>query len=317
MREKFYALIPNVLFFVGVISLFFSGLNFEKAIVLESHAFSKFLKDLEERDFFFALAEILKTIFYEAIIPLLPFLFLTTLGFSLILLLKKEIDFNTFMFIQAIFFSLAIFLKPSLLLIFIYLGIIITSFSMRKLEEKINFSSGFSLSQNSMKWLSIFVSIGFFLSLQLNLNNYYNLIYKSNMDFIKNMVPDVENLIKYQRIEASRFINETTEGIKNGLSNAYSKLDQNQRETCGFVYTSLVKAIDDYKIEANKKLYEKTESEEKRIEEYVEQIVPFDQLIKITPLLLSLLLFTLLEIIRPFLSLIFGLIFFLIEKAKT
>ncbi len=317
MKEKVYALIPNLLFFLAVLSLFFSGLSFEKAIVLESQAFSKFLKDLREREFFYAFGEILKTVFLEAVIPLLPFLFLTILGFSLILLLKREIDFPALMLIQAMFFALALFINLSLISIFIYLGIITTSFSIKKLEDKINFSSGSSLSQSSMKWLSIFISVGFFLNLQLNLNSYYNLIYKSNMDFIKSMIPDVESLIKAQTSEASRFINETTEGIKSSLSSAYSKLDLTQREACNFMYNSLVNAINDYKIEANKRLYEKIEREEKGIEEYVEQIVPFDQLIKITPLLLSILLFTLLEIIKPFLSLIFGSIFFLIEKFRT
>lgn len=317
MKEKAYALIPNILFFLALISLFFSGLSFEKAIVLESQGFSKFLKDLSERDFFYALIEFLKTIFYEAIIPLLPFLILMMLGFSLIVLFKKKIDFHALMLIQVIFFALILFVKLSLISILIYLGIIFTSFSIRKFEDKINFSSGSSLTQNSMRWLGIFISVGFFLSLQLNLNNFHNLIYKSNMEFIKNLVPDVENIVKARTSEASRFINETTEGIKNGLSDTYSKLDLSQREKCGFMYTGLMSAIDNYKIEANKKLYERAENEEKRIEEYVEQIVPFDQLIKITPLLLSLILFTLLEIIRPFLSLLFGLIFLLIEKLKT
>ncbi|MFH7882631.1 MAG: hypothetical protein QW140_02855, partial [Candidatus Aenigmatarchaeota archaeon] len=241
----------------------------------------------------------------------------TMVGFSLIILFKKEIDFHALMLIQVIFFALILFIKLSLISIFIYLGVIITSFSIRKFEEKINFSSGSSLTQSSMRWLSIFISIGFFLNLQLNLTNFHNLIYKSNMEFIKNLVPDVESIVKAQTLEASRFINETTEGIKNGLGDAYYNLDLNQREVCGFMYTSLVSAIDNYKIEANKKLFEKVESEDKRIEGYVEQIVPFNQLIKMTPLLLSLILFTLLEIIRPFLSLLFGFIFFLIEKIKT
>lgn len=311
MKEKIYALIPNIFIFLAAFALFFSGLSLEKAIYLESQAFSKFLKDLSQ-NFFYALFELVETIFYEAVIPLLPFLCLSAIGFSSILLFK-EIDFSFLMLIQAIFFAIFLLINLSLISVFVYLGMIAGTLSIKNLKREISFSSGISI-KNSLKWISTFVSIGFFLTLQLNLENYHQAIYKSNMDFIKTFVPDVESLIEFQTTQASSFINQTTEGIKNALSDAYSKLDLTQRQTCNAMYTALVSAVDTYKEEANKKLQEEVKDSDRRIEEYVEQVIPFDQLIKLTPLLLAILLFTLLEIIRPFLSIFFGLIFSLVGK---
>ncbi|RLI99144.1 MAG: hypothetical protein DRP00_00050 [Candidatus Aenigmatarchaeota archaeon] len=317
MKEKLYALIPNVLIFFGILSLFYSGLTFEKAIRLESEIFSTFLKNLTEIDFFFAFFEALKAIFQEIIIPLLPFLLLTMLGFSLAFL-TRDIEFPVFMLFQAIFFAVLLFLNLSLITIFIYLGIIAASLSLKNFEKReINFSSGSSLIQSCMKWLAVFLSIGFFLSLQLNLQNYYKTIHQANMDFIKMFVPDINSFIRAQTSQASQFINETTEGIKNALSDAYSKLDVQQREACGIMYTALVSAIDEYKTEANKKVYQEIEDADKKVEEYVEQIVPFDQIVKITPLILSILLFTLLEILKPLLALLFGILFSLAGKIKS
>ena len=315
MKEKLYALIPNILIFLGILSLFYSSLTFEKAIRLESEIFSTFLKNLTEANFFFALFEALKAIFQEIIIPLLPFLFLTMLGFSLAFLIKVE--FPPFMLFQAIFFSILLFLNLSLMAIFIYLGIVVASLSLKNFgRREINFSSGSSLTRSCMKWLTVFVSIGFFLSLQLNLQGYYKVIHQANIDFIKMFVPDINSFVRAQASQASQFINETTDGIKNALSDAYSKLDTQQKEACGLMYTALVSAIDDYKTEANKKVYQEIEGADKKVEEYVEQIVPFDQIVKITPLILSILLFTLLEILKPFLALFFGIFFSLAGKIK-
>ena len=316
MKEKLYALIPNILIFLGILSLFYSGLTFEKAIRFETEIFSTFLKNLTEVDFFFAFFEALKAIFQEIILPLLPFLLLTMLGFASAFLMKVE--FPAFMLFQVFFFVFLLFLNLSLMSIFIYLGIVAASLSLKNFKRKeINFSSGSSLIQSCMKWLTVFVSIGFFLSLQLNLQGYYRVIHRANMDFIKAFLPDIDSFARAQAFQASQFINETTDGIKNALSDAYSKLDVQQKEACGIMYTALVSAIDDYKTQANKKVYQEIEDADKKVEEYVEQVIPFDQIVKITPLILSILLFTLLEILKPLLALLFGILFSLAGKIKS
>ena len=311
---KFYSLIPPFLIFLSAVLLIFSGLSYEKAILLESELFSKFLRDLTKQNFFYALTEFLKSILNEIIIPLAPFLILCSLGFSLIILLK-DLDFKILLLFQTILFGIFLLIHLSITSLFLYIGIIISTLSVRNLKKEISFSSGSEIVSKSLRWVSIFLCIGFFLNLQLNFDNYYATIYESNINFVKSFLPDINELIEARAIEASRFINQTTDGIKNALSEAYNKLDVRQKENCGYLFQGLTEALENYKTEANKKVYEEWREED--VERYVEEIIPFKELIKITPLLLTLLLFTLLEIIRPFLSLIFGIAFSLTQKFKA
>lgn len=301
---KVKSIAPSIVFFVAILYLTFSSLTISKAITSQTEIFSIFMKSLAEKDVLFALFESLGYIFFEIVLPLLPFLLLIALGFLMLFWLKIETKF--FLAAQFLFLLATFFLSSfSVVILLTYIGVLFASFILLKTFEpsKKKFLTGSSLTSKGLRFVNIFFAIGLFFGLYLNFQSYQGLIIESNANLIRVFVPDLSQLQKFQ----SEFVNKTADDLKESIQKQYDQVPSEIKNQCKPVYDSIIAGIEDYKIQVNERM------QAQRIEDVQEELIKsfpiIEQTINATPLFLAIALFALLEILRPFVSLLFGIIY--------
>lgn len=308
---KVKSIAPSIIFFIAVLYLTYSGLTISKAIEFQSETFSIFMKSLAEKDVLLALSESISYIFLNIILPLLPFLFLIAFGFLALFWFKIE---TKFFFAAHILFLLATFFLSnfSITVLLAYIGIIIGNFVLLKTFEpsKKKFLTGSSLTSKGLRFLNIFLAVGLFFGLYLNFQSYEGLIIESNVNLIRTVAPNATQLQNFQL----EFVNSTVDELKQSIQNQYDQAPSETKEQCKPVYDSIIIGIEDYKNQVNERM--KAQEVGDIQEELIRSFPIIGQIINATPLFLAISLFALLEILRPFIALIFGIIYSLIKSKK-
>lgn len=298
--------IPNLLFLVAIAYLALSSLTITKAITLQNELLVNFMKGLSEKDVLFATLDSLGILFAQAILPLLPFMFLIGFGFLFVFLLREKIDLKIFIGIQYLFLIISFVLASfSIAILLAYIGIFISSLLLIKTFEvgKSNFSTGSSVASKGLRWVNIFLAIGLFLALYINFQSYQEIIDQENTKLIKNFIPEPDKIQKVQL----EIINNTADSI---LQNMGQKCQQSANKTeCLALYNAMVVEIEDYKQRVAEEMQSR-EGSEKLIEEYVMKSFPvMGQITKASPLFLGVTVFALLEFLTTFVSIFFGIFY--------
>ena len=311
---------PNLLFLIGVVYLFFSGLTIEKAITLQNELLVNFMKGLSEKDVMFATLDSLGTLVAQAILPLLPFMILISFGFLSLFLLKEKMDLKIFIGMQYLFLIVLFVLTGlSLVMLFAYIGIVISSMLLIKMfeVEKSNFSTGSSVVSKNLRWINIFLAIGIFLMLYVNFSAYEEMITQENVRLVKNFIPEQD---KIQEVQLE-LVNNTADSI---LYSMGEKCDQSvDRTECLIIYNAMAAEIEDYKQRVAEEISSGEGGGEELIEEYVTEAFPLlGQITKASPLLLAVTVFALLETLSVFVSMLFGIVYsggirFIGSKSRT
>jgi len=308
---KVKTLAPSIIFFIAVLYLIYSGLTISKAIKSQTETFSIFIETLSEKDVLFALSESLSYIFLNIILPLLPFLFLVAFGFLTLFWFKIEIKF--LLAAHILFFVIVFFLSNfSITILLTYMGIVISNFVLLKSFQpsKKKFLTGSSLTSKGLRFLNIFLAVGLFFSLYLNFQSYEEEIIESNANLIRTVVPTTTQV---QNIQLG-IVNTTTDELKQSIQNQYELAPSETKEQCKPVYDSIIAGVENYKNQVNERVRELEIGDIQ--EEVINSFPIIGQLINATPLFLAITLFALLEILRPFIALTFGVVYSLIKPKK-
>ena len=307
------SLFPSIVFLLAVVYLLYSGLSISKAIALQNEVIVSFLKSLSETDILFSIIESLKIVFFKAVIPLLPFLFLISFGSLLLFSLKEKVDFKAFFIIQILFFVLVLFLSSfSIVILFVLIGILLSNILLLKTfeEKKNNFSTGNSLIFKCLGWMGIFIAIGLFLNMYVNLQAYQQAFFQSNMELVKNFVPDTNQLQKLQ----VQIVNKTIDDIKLSTSQKCQQNETIARDQCRAAYDSVIADIENYKQNVTEQINAQEISDEQLQSYLMESFPMLNQVVKASPLFLTLAFFALNEVLKSFISPLVGAIYLVVRK---
>ncbi|MGC8812148.1 MAG: hypothetical protein ACP5O8_00995, partial [Candidatus Aenigmatarchaeota archaeon] len=249
MKDIIFSIIPNIFFLLSLFYLIFSGLSTSKAVSVEFNSFLIFFDSLAKNDVLTGLVDFARFVFYEALLPLLPFFFLLALGFFLTFLFLKKIKFYFFIF-QVVFLVLALFYaKFSTIILTSFLGILISSLILFKATdtEKKGFSFTNSLIFKHLNIVIFLVAIGLFLNSYFKFESYKPTVIEANINFVQRVVPDVRNLTEELKKNDIDLVNKTCEGIKSGIIESYQQFPQDLRENCERIHESSIFAVDTVK----------------------------------------------------------------------
>ncbi|MEM5834539.1 MAG: hypothetical protein QXQ69_01660 [Candidatus Aenigmatarchaeota archaeon] len=316
-KNVIFSIVPNFFFLSALIYLIFSGLSTSKAVSVEFNSFLIFFESLEKADVLKGVVEFILFIFFEAVIPLLPFLFLLGLGFFLTHHFAQEIKFYFFIF-QVIFLAPILFYtKFSIIFLMSFLGILISSLILSKAEkEKKSFSFTNSLISRHLHIVIFFLAIGLFLNSYLKLESYRQIPLEANIRFAEKFIPDVKNLEDKLKKGQIELVNKTCEEIRNGITQSYQQFSQDVRETCERVYDSSIFVVDSIRQEVitQIKSWNVTKEDTSKI---ITQIFPIiEQSIKVTPLIIAISFYLLSRFEIFFIALFFGFLGFVLKPRE-
>lgn len=317
MKEKIvFSILPNVLFFLSIFYVVFLNLSLLKAIEIQNNVSLIFIQTLSAEDVGRAIVACLEYLFYEAVLPSLPFLFFLSLGFTLLFSFKEKVSLVYFFLSQVVFLLLAIFLMNfSKAVVLACVGIFVSSVSILKFFEKSKsaFSTLDSLISKHLRIVVIFLCVGIFLSMYANYENYKEKIMEGNINLIKIVSPDIENLQK-QQIEA--FVGECSQSMGFIVNTSYESIPS-LKEGCKPMYDSILLGINSYKEEALKQAGNTTLAKQK-LEEYVTSFFPIvEESAKAMPAILTVLIFSFFEILKLMFSILFALFYAALAKFKA
>ncbi len=317
MKNKIiFSIIPNILFFLSIFYVIFLNLSLVKSIEIQNNISLIFIQTLSNEDIGRAIIACLEYLFYEAVLPSLPFLFFLSLGFTLLFSFKEKINFIYFFLSQIAFLLLVIYLiNFSKVVVLTSVGIFISSVAILKFFEKGKsaFSTIDSLISKHLRIVVIFLCIGIFLSMYANYENYKDKIMEGNINLIKIVSPDIENLQKKQ-VEA--FVDQCSQSMEFIVNTSYENIP-NLKESCKPMYNSILFGIKSYKEETLKQA-ENTTFAKQRLEEYITSYFPIvEESAKAMPAIITVLIFSFFEILKLIFSVLFALFFAIFAKVKA
>jgi hypothetical protein len=313
-----FSIIPNILFLLALIYLIFSGLSTTKATNVEFNSFLIFFDALAKKDVLAGVIDFITFVFYEALLPLLPFFFLLALGFFLTFLFLKNIKFYFFIF-QIVFLLLVLlYTKFSILILTSFLGILISSLILFKStdKERKGFSFTNSLIFKHLNIVIFLIAIGLFLNSYFKFEIYKPIALDANIKFVQKIVPDVGNFSDQLKGMEIDLVNKTCEGIKGGIIESYQQFPQDVRENCERVHESSIFVVDTVKQEAMSKIKMWNITGGEEIQAITKLFPILEQSVKATPLILAISFYLLSRVEIFFIALFFGFIGFVLKPRE-
>lgn len=305
--------LPAILFLSGIIFFAHSSLTMSNVISVQNEVFVIFFQELNRADLLSAIITSFEYFFANVLWIVLIFLVLMSCGFLVYLYYFQRVDF------RAVIVSLAIMIILVLILTNFSITMFLTSLSllagimwMRKTfePEKKVFSTGYSVVASRIGLLSIFLAAGILLTLLVNMKSYEEEMLQTNMDLIKNFMPDVSGAKEVQKNQ----VEQITEGFKYALSERYDYLPEETKTECKVLYDGLTQSLDSYKNQTFQKI---DEQEIAVSEEEILQIFPlFGLIVKATPVIIAISAYALLAVLTPVMGIFGGIVYSLAKEAS-
>ena len=172
------------------------------------------------------------------------------------------------------------------------------------------FATAYAVISSRLNFFAIFLSIGIFLAIYMNMSTYGPEISDMNFKLIGGVIPNATD-IKQAQIQQ---VNELMDDFKSSLGAQYQPLPSDVKSQCGSLYTAMVTGIENYKQEAAKKINENQLSISAT--DVAETIPVFNMIVKITPLFIAFAVYALLTILNPIMGIIAGFVYGVIRKIK-
>jgi hypothetical protein len=305
-EEMRNSIIPNVAIFAAILYLIYlSGLSVSRAVDIQNQATMNFMSALTNEDILLAIFETLKFILIQAVLPILPFLLLGISGVIVLMATRTKLNMKVFFILEAALLAVSVALSGfSVVVIFICVGFAaISIYTVKSFEEqKSHFQTAQNMAWKSNDWLNIAIALGFFLAIYLNFPAYQQSFLNSNMNMIRNFMPDNSKIEDAQ----VQLINGTIDGIKASFAGQCNQADPQVSLLCQSVYDSISRNLDAYKENATRQVITQKISNEE-LQKYVMDSFPaMGQVIKAMPLILALSVFAFLEVLKPFIAFAFA-----------
>jgi len=304
------------LFFSAVASLAFSGLSAGEAVSMQNGLIAVFLKSAQT-SIAAAMADSAIFVLQNIILPLLPFLLLSALGFSAVLRFKP----GTKKLAAALAASAACALAMSLVLgvtpaiLIISLGYFALLLPIEFEERKTGFMTGYAFVSYMFRYLNIAVAVAVFAAI-LMVPDFDKAAERQMISGVGALLPDIGQLQQAQNDAASSFINEASASVNNIVETNYAALPESNRSYCAGFKGSINSGVDSYKSQLLSQLQTGNASigTEQLAQEVFSKVGVFSAIAKATPLIAALSLLALLELIKPLLALAGGAAYSLTAK---
>lgn len=311
-KRIFISSSPAIFFFLGIIFLAISPLNMSRAITIQYESFSIFMEELKGFDILSVFFTSLNYVWVNAIWIILVFLVLISIGLLIYVLLLPKIEFRVVLISMVVFVILSFIVTNfSIPMLSIALSLFVGILWMSKTFEpkKNNFSTGYFVISSRLGLLNIFLAIGIFLAILMNMQVYEQQISESNIKMMASFIPGKTEIKEAQKMQ----IDELTEGFKSSLTFRYQTSSSSVKNQCKPLYEGMMTALDDYKDRS----FERIEKSELPVMgEDVTQYFPFFGILeKLTPLLVAFSAYFLLYILIPVMG-VFGGIVYSIARGK-
>jgi len=303
--------LPAILFFSGIIFFAYSSLTMSRVISVQNEIFVMFFQELENTDILSAMIIVFEYFFTNVLWIVLIFLVLMSCGFLVYLYYFRRVDFRVVVVSQVVMIiSVLIATDFSITMFLTSLSLLAGMMWMRKTfePEKKAFSTGYSVITSRIGLLGIFFAVGILLSLLVHIKIYEEEMLQTNMDLIKNFMPDMSGAKQAQKDQ----IGQITEGFKYALSERYVYLPEETKTECKVLYEGLTESLDSYKEQS----FQKIDEQEMIVsEEDILQIFPlFGLIVKATPLIITISAYALFAVLTPVMGVFGGIVYSLVKK---
>lgn len=313
MKKEYwiYSIFPGILFFAGVMSLFFLGLSTKQAVIVETKSFEIFLKSLLAENVLVALIDMVVYLFTTAVVPLLPLLFLSAAAFLLIFLLREKARYYFLIFLATLLALTIVITNFSIIIILTSVGILVSSALLYKTFEakRSNFSTANSLVSDKLVLLSAFIAIGLFLSSFINYdaNGYGQMAFDSFAKDIAVFSPNATDINQNAKEQETTYLNAYTDKIIYDINSSFAAFPLQTRQSSIQVHDTDIDVINSNRQNAISLINSSNITSEEQIQEYISQYFPMiEQAVKILPLALAASFYFLARVISFFIGLAFG-----------
>ncbi len=303
--------LPAVLFFSGIIFFAYSSLTMSRVISVQNEVFVMFFQELENSDILSAIITVFEYFFANVLWVVLVFLVLMSCGFLIYLYFFQRVDFRAIIISQVVMIiSVLIVTNFSIVMFLTSLSLLAGMMWMRKTFEprKNTFSTGYSVITSRIGLLGVFFALGILVSLLFHMKTYEEAMLQTNMDLIKNFMPDMSEAKQTQKNQ----IEQITEGFKYALSERYDYMPEETKTECKILYDGLTESLDSYKEQS----FQKIDEQEMAIsEEEILQISPlFGLIVKATPIIIAISAYALFAVLTPVMGIFGGIVYSLVKK---
>lgn len=314
------AFLPAILFFalflLAAASLMVSGLSAGNAISVQNGLIAVFLKSAQS-SIVAAAADSALFILQNAILPLLPFLIFSALGFSAVLWFKPGTKKLAAALVASaacvLALSLALNVTPAVLII--SLGYFALLLPIEFEERKTGFRTGFAFASYMFRYLNIAVAAAVFVAI-LAMPDFDRSAEQQMISSISTMLPDIGQLQQAQNSVASSFISQASSSVNNIVETNYAALPSANQSYCSGFKSGINSGVDSYKSRLLSQLQGGNASigTEQLAQNVFSKVGVFSAIAKATPLIAALSILALLELIRPLLALAGGAVYSLLNK---
>ncbi|MFZ3077888.1 MAG: hypothetical protein WA139_05505 [Candidatus Aenigmatarchaeota archaeon] len=303
-------------FTLAVASLAFSGLSAGNAVSMQNELMAIFLKSVQS-SIVAAMADSAFFILQKIILPLLPFLLLSALGFSAVLWFKPD----TKKLAAALAASAACVLALSLVMnitpaiLIISLGYFALLLPIEFEERKTIFKTGYAFSSYMLRYLNIAVVVAVFAAI-LTMPDFDKSAEQQMISGVSILLPDIGQLQQAQNDAASSFVTQASASVNNIIDSEYSLLATGKRMECSQFKDNVKTKVDSYKSQLLSQFQSGNASigTEQLAKDVFSKVGVFSAMAKATPLIAALSLLALLELIKPLLALAGGAVYSLLNK---
>lgn len=313
VRIKNFAVLFAI-FFLSISSLAFSGLSTSRAMSMQNDIMNLFVSEAAA-NILSALASVaLYTI--QALLPLLPFLVFSAIGFFLILYLNADYKILSAALVCVALLSFLV--KPSLAILLAALGFLPSLLIKKTFEPRSTaLKSVNAFVSSCLRWLNIFVVAGLFFAIYAT-PDYDKIAEQQMLQSMNSFIPDLGKLQQYQTEQAKEFVDQAYTGLRLAGDVEYANLSLALQTECSPAKDAIYKGIENYKNAIISQLGGGgTEIGAEQLTEQVIKATPaLSAVFKALPLLTAVSLLFLLELLKPFLVLLAGAAFLLLSRIK-
>lgn len=297
-------------------SIAFSGLSAGKAISIQNELVSVFLKSLQS-SVVAAIAASALFVLQNIILPLLPFLMLSALGFSAVLWFRpgtKELT-AVLAAVAASVLAVSFVLNITPALLIVPLGYFALLLPIEFEERKTSFRTGYSFVSCMLRYLNIAVAIAVFAAI-LTMPDFDKAAEREMISGVTALLPDMGQLQQAQGEVASSFINQASASVKNIVDSEYSTLAADKQPACSQFKDNVKADVDAYRAQLITQLQSGNSSigTEQLAKDVFSKVSMFSAMAKAIPLIAALSLLALLEFLKPFFALVGGAAYSMLNR---
>lgn len=303
------------LFLLAVTSLMLTGLSVNKAISMQNDITAIFLKSVQSS----VVTAIVDSVFYvlqSAVLPLLPFVLFSTLGFLAVLFFRIETK-KLALTLAGVFASVLILVLAgqNLALLIISLGYLALLLPIEFEERKTAFKTGYAFVSYMFRFLGTATAMAVFIAI-LMMPNFDKVAEQQMISGVTALLPDIKQLEQAQASVASSFINEASFDMKNIVDDKYSALTTAKQAECSGFKDGVKSGVDSYKSRILLQMQAGNASigTEQLAQQVFSKVGIFSATAKATPLIAAISLFVLLEFLKPFFALVGGAVYSLLNR---